>query len=355
MSMLLSLARAVMRSIGALGSVLALALALGSCALPLAEPAPPEGSPPVWPEAPDEPRIAFVGSIERSSDLGIEKGFFERVLDFVLGARPDRLVRPSAVLEVDNVLYVADPGARGVHRFVRGEKGRYDLIGAEGGAGLPSPVALARGVDGDVYVTDSVLGGVFLIRPQAQFAVPVRMAGGLGQPTGIAFDPLARRLYVADTTAHQIKVFTPEGALVRTLGRRGEGDGEFNFPTMIWCSPAANRLFVTDSLNFRIQILDLDGRPVSRFGQVGDGAGSLPRPKGVAVNRHGHVYTADAVLNGVQIFDQAGQLLLAMGGLGSQRGEFRLPMGIYIGSGDTIYVADSYNRRVQVFRYVGPS
>ena len=48
----------------------------------------------------------------------------------------------------------------------------------------------------------------------------------LGEPGSIAVDD-AGRIYVADRKPAGIKVFTPDGKLVRVIGREGEGPGEF--------------------------------------------------------------------------------------------------------------------------------
>jgi DNA-binding beta-propeller fold protein YncE len=245
---------------------------------------------------------------------------------------------------------VADPGAKGVHRFDPVAE-RYDLIAAQGGAGLPSPVGLARGNDGEVYVTDSELAQVLVIRPGAKAALPLALPQ-MGQPTGIAFDPATGRLYVVDTAAHCVNIFNRDATLHARFGRRGAADGEFNYPTLLW-RDAEGRLYVTDSLNFRIQVFDAQGQLLRRFGQAGDGTGDNIRQKGVATDSYGHVYVVDALFNAVQIFDQSGRLLLSLGGLGSDRGEFWLPVGIFIGEEDLIYIADSYNQRIQILRYVG--
>jgi DNA-binding beta-propeller fold protein YncE len=225
------------------------------------------------------------------------------------------------------------------------------LIGLPDDGPLPSPIALAVGDKGEVYVTDSVLAEVLVIRPGARAAVPVALPK-MGQPTGIAFDPMSERTYVVDTTAHHVNVFNRDSTLHSSFGRRGTGDGEFNYPTLLWRDPAG-QLYVTDSLNFRIQIFDATGRFIGKFGQSGDGAGDFMRQKGVATDSFGHVYIADALFNALQIFDSSGQLLLSVGNLGSGRGEFWLPAGVFIDSDDSIYVADSYNHRIQVFRYIG--
>lgn len=328
---------------------LALALVLGACA-PTQAPQ-EEGALPVWPPEPDAPRIAFVKTFSRPEHLGIAKGFLQRLAEVLFGASEAHLVRPMAVAAVGEVLYVADPGAKGVHRFDQAS-GRYELLRAEGDAPLASPVGLARGANGDVYVADSALGRVFVIRPGAKFALPVALRADLRQPTGIAADIATGRLFVVDTAAHRVLAFNPDGTLHSSFGSRGAGDGEFNYPTLLWRDPNG-RLYVTDSLNFRVQIFDGQGKLLGKFGRVGDGTGDSARQKGVATDRFGHVYIVDSLFHAFQIFDRSGRYLLSVGEPGSGRGEFWLPTGIFISEDDTIYVADSYNRRVQVFRYIG--
>ena len=339
-----------MRSILCLAALLGSLLALASCA-PVAPKAAVETAPLVWPPDPDPPRIAYVKAFSRPADLGISRGFFQRVADVLFGGNDHRLVRPMAVVASGGVVYVADPGAKGVHRFDQA-KGDYELVHAEDGSPLASAVGLAVGAAGEVYVTDSALAAVFVIKRGAKAAVRLPLRAKLVQPTGIAVDRASGRLYVVDTAAHCVHVFAADGALIETFGRRGAGDGEFNFPTLVWRTPAG-KLYVTDALNFRVQIFDERGHYLAKFGQLGDGSGDHLRQKGVATDRRGHVYVVDALFNAMQIFDDSGRLLLSVGTLGRERGEFWLPAGIFISEDDTIYVADSYNQRVQVFRYVG--
>lgn len=327
---------------------LLLCLALAGCAVAPAQV--PQQVPLVWPEEPDAPRIAFMRTIARPGDLGIAKGFLERVGEWIFGASEERILRPMAVLAAKGVVYVADPGVKGVHRF-DSAAGRYDVVRREGGLPLQSPVGLAAGSDGEVYVTDSALAAVFVIRPGTDVAVKLALPA-LQQPTGIVFDRESGRLLVVDTKAHRVNAFNRDGTLHTSFGQRGAGEGEFNYPTQIW-RDSRGHLFVTDSLNFRIQVLDAQGRFLRKFGQVGDGPGDFMRHKGLATDSFGHVYIVDALLHAMQIFDASGRLLLSVGDLGHGRGEFWLPAGLYIGDDDTIYVADSYNQRIQVFRYIG--
>jgi sugar lactone lactonase YvrE len=326
-------------------------LLLTSCAQP-----PPEGPRPpregiVWPPTPARPRIEFRGSFSGPEDLGIKRGFLRRVREVFTGVSRPRLIRPmTVVVNVNGEIFVGDPGSNGVHRFNLKEGG-YDLVLGPRGSPLPSPVALTGAPEGEVYVVDSILDQVLVIRPGSRFASPLNLKAELKQPTSVAVDPVTKRLYVVDAGSHAIKVFKPDGTLYSEFGGRGRGNGQFNYPICIWLN--GDRLFVTDALNFRVQIFDLEGRFISKFGRIGDATGYFARPKGVSTDSFGHVYVVDSLLHAVQIFDQRGRFLLSFGSQGSGPGEFWLPTGIFIGRDDMIYIADSHNRRIQIFRYIG--
>lgn len=308
-------------------------------------------SPLVWPEQIEEPpRVEYIRALARPEDLEIRKGLLQQLGELLFGRTDARLVRPMAVVASGEVVYVADPGAKGVHRFDP-KAGRYDLLLAEGDQPLVTPVSLALGSDGEVYVADSSLARVFVIRPGAKAAVALALPA-LERPTGVAFDAASGRLYVTDTAAHQVKVFGREGALWTSIGLRGDAPGEFNFPTHLWRDRRGD-LYVTDSLNYRVQVFDAEGRFLRQFGKAGDAIGDFMRHKGVATDSFGHVYLVDGVVGALLIYDASGRLLLSIGGLGRSRGEFWLPSGIFIDGEDRIYVADTYNARVQIFRYIG--
>jgi len=308
--------------------------------------------PPVWPAPPEAPRVAYVRAFSQPEHLGITKSFFTKVYEFVVGSSDLRLIRPMAVVVTpDGTIYVADPGSHGVQRFDTKQQ-HHRLIQRKDDAPLTSPIGLALDDKGDVYVTDSALGEVFVIKPDAKNAIPLTLEAPIQQPTGIAFDPVGKRLYIVDTTGHQVRIVTPDGKQISTFGRRGNGNGEFNFPTMLW-RDRDGRLYVTDSLNFRIQIFDSEGRFLGLFGRHGDATGDLSHPKGVATDRSGHVYVMDSMHHALQIFTREGDLLLSVGSRGRGAGEFWLPAGAFMTDDDLLYIADSYNQRIQVFKYIG--
>lgn len=68
-------------------------------------------------------------------------------------------------------------------------------------------------------------GGAQLIE-EARFSGADGTASELGQPRSLAVDEQGR-VYVVDAKPAAIKVFSPDGKLIRTIGRDGEGPGEF--------------------------------------------------------------------------------------------------------------------------------
>lgn len=307
---------------------------------------------PVWPAPPETPRIAYVQSFSTPEDLGISKGFFTKVFEFVAGKSDLRLIRPMAVaVTAGGAIYVADPGSHGVQLFDKKQQ-LHRLIQRKDNLPLPSPIGLALDPQGDVFVTDSVLGQIFVIKAGGIIAEAIPLETPIQQPTGIAFDPLAKHLYVVDTTGHQIRIVTPDGKQIAAFGKRGNGNGEFNYPTMLWRDKDGH-LYVADSLNFRIQIFDSEGKFLGLFGHHGDSTGDLSHPKGITTDRDGHVYVLDSMHHALQIFNRDGEVLLSIGSRGRGPGEFWLPAGAFMTGDDDLYIADSYNQRIQLLHYLG--
>lgn len=309
----------------------------------------------LWPEDPTVARIALVGEFSDAKDLGISGSAWSRLVSLTAGSDKDRLVRPMAVVaSVDGgKIYVADPDAGCVHRFDIG-RNRYRCLAPRSGEGIAAPVGLAISGEGHVFVTDSLRGLLWQVPPGGKHLERLTVSAALDQPTGVFWDEAAQHLYVTDTTSQVVHQFDRAGNLRWTIGERGNGPGQFNFPTYVWLDRNGH-LLVTDSLNFRLQRFGTDGRHIKTFGIGGDRPGDFARPKGVATDSMGHVYVVDALQHVVQIFDAEGRLLLAVGEQGQGGGQFWLPNGIFIGQDNTIYVADAYNSRVQVFRYIGPT
>jgi DNA-binding beta-propeller fold protein YncE len=301
----------------------------------------------VWPPSPAPARIKWLSQWSNRYDFGKPSD----VLQFLVGKeRVERLVRPNGIVaDSAGNIYVADSEMRMIFLFDMQKKALKFL----GMGTLKAPLALAiDNKDGIIFVSD---GGshrvVGLNKDSGDLLMTIGAPGEFANPAGLAYDEKRDRLYVADSHGHVVKVFDKSGQLIYTIGKRGAGDGEFNFPSYI-ALDNAGRLYVVDSFNFRIQIFDTDGKFLKKFGKLGDASGSFSRPAGIGVDSDGHIYVVDASFNNFQIFDQSGKLLLWVGNQGNKPGEFYLPSDLYIDSQDRIYVTDTFNRRIQVFQYL---
>jgi len=306
----------------------------------------------IWPSKPSQPRIAFAGSFSNAEELGIEKGFLKWVVEIFAGEDPNRLVSPMGIISTyDNIIYVADPGAQGVHRFDM-PNNDYSLIRLQNEQPMVHPVSLAIGRKGSIFISDSVAGKIYKLNKGADEAVVFKTDETVSQPTGISVDLDTGWIYIVDTIKHQVKVFEDSGEHLMSFGGRGKAEGKFNYPTMIWRNKK-DQLLISDSMNFRIQTFNVQGEFVNSFGQIGTGSGQHSRPKGVASDGNGNIYVVDSMFAVVQMFSPEGKFLMHFGQAGNKKGEFWLPTNVFIKENEAIYVADTYNRRIQIFYYIG--
>lgn len=310
----------------------------------------------VWPAPPDPPRIRYLTTYHGVDDFKTKKP--SKWKSMLLGPEDealkpsDTMVKPYGIaVTPEGRVLVTDTAARRVFNFDLDAR-TVSFVGESGSGKITKPIGVAVDGEGRVFVADGTLNRIFGYARDGSLAVAIGHDGELDSPSGLAADRQNHWIYVADSKKHQVFCYsTVDGSLVRTIGRRGEEPGLFNFPTNLFVDQQG-RLYVADTLNFRIQIFDAAGKFLRAFGTLGDIPGTLNRPKGIGVDSEGHIYVADTAFNNFQIFDGEGRLLLAVGTPGRNPGEFLLPAGLFIDSADRIYVADQGNARVQVFQYL---
>ncbi|NOT02042.1 MAG: hypothetical protein HOP29_15620 [Phycisphaerales bacterium] len=340
-----------MRRVVVMGGI---AVWLAGCGRPVGPLFDPAQGGPVWPEPPAEARIRYVGELRTSADLKAPPKPFEQLGDLLAGKRAaESMYGPRDVVCTPDgrYLWVADPGGRCVHWFDLAAR-EYQRITRAGDAPLLTPVGLALGPDGGVYVCDSEEPAIHRFAADTgRWIESPRLPDEVRRPVGMVFDEVHGELFVVDASAHQVIVLSRDGSLVRTIGDRGSGPGKFNYPSAI--APDGEGLWIADSGNQRVQRVTRDGTPILSIGQAGDAPGDLALPKGVACDRDGNVYVVDGRFENVQVFDREGRLLLVFGEEGTGPGAFWLPGGVFIDGQDRIWICDAYNGRVQVFQRVG--
>ena len=125
----------------------------------------------------------------------------------------------------------------------------------------------------------------------------------------------------------------PEYEVRQTIGKHGEGPGQFDEPTGI--AVHGNLVYVSDARNGRIQMFD-EGEPNRIFGQQ-----IVERPMNLSI-RDGLLYVADYFTDSIEVFDLDGnhrKSISAADGLNS-------PGGVDVFADGSVLVADTYNHRV---------
>jgi gluconolactonase len=139
------------------------------------------------------------------------------------GEQPTAFIMPSGNsnglgFDAMGRLLAAEHGGRRISRRVVGEAGAETVVGEFEGQTLNSPNDLAIRSDGTIYFTDPPYGiqpnqqelnfqGVFRVDPQGQISL---VADDFDRPNGIVLSPDEGLLYVADTNAEHVRVFTVE-------------------------------------------------------------------------------------------------------------------------------------------------
>jgi hypothetical protein len=286
------------------------------------------------------------GSIEKPTQQ-----FKNRLSDLIFGVKSSNPIKPMSIIAINpDTFWIVDQGIGSLLEVFNGV-GEITHTRNKNQEILPSLVSSCLLPGNKILFTDSKLNKIFIFIPGRKEFKILNDSLLLEQPTGIAYSAVNKEIWVVETKAHRISVLTEEGKLIKQIGNRGSGDGEFNFPTYIWIDKSGT-VFVVDAMNFRIQIFSESGKWVSVFGEIGDSSGYLSRPKGIATDSFGHIYVADALFHVVQVFDNKGKFLYVFGSQGQEKEQFWMPTGIFIDSSNYIYVADSYNSRVQVFQLI---
>ncbi|MBI3073454.1 MAG: hypothetical protein HYY84_15185 [Deltaproteobacteria bacterium] len=209
----------------------------------------------------------------------------------------------------------------------------------------------------------------------------------LGYPSGLAYDPITLRLFVADNGNNRVMIFVgpfTNGMLaVNVLGQPtfatntgGASATELRDPADVAFDPSRSRLFVADRGNHRVVAYEFDasisngmaasnvlGQPNLTSGDAGISATQMSNPSGLALDViSDRLYVADSTNHRVLVFAVGtvddgeaaiavlGQPVFDAGFAGTTASTLSAPRRIALDAdGGRLYVADQNNSRVVVF------
>ena len=258
------------------------------------------------------------------------------------------------------------------------------------------PMRMARGEDGRLFVTNSKRGSLFIYDANENLigelkdmhkplGVAVDSAGyiyvgskgrhnvevyswvgekvdvmGLGiirMPSDLALDRDGR-IYVCDSENNTVWVFDWSGAILRSIGTAGDGDGQFDFPSALTIAyrnvggEEVGELYVADQGHCLIHVFDLNGHFLRSFGRrvgsFGGWYGKFVKMQSLAMDNKDRLHVADSYINAVQILDpNNGGYINHYGTFGTAAGELNLPLDVVIKDSNEALVTSAENGRIE--------
>ncbi len=295
-----------------------------------------------WPPPPELKRVQLLKLLRTDIDIRrptINEELFGGTAYFAFKKPCD------VVMDDAGTLYVSDSYNRTIYKLNM-DSGQLATFGPAGRWKEPKAMAIDN-KHGLMGIVDYKTAHVYRL---ASGKPAFELTGAdIAKPSGMAFDPERKFIYVSDIRGNQIHKFDYEGKFLLTFGGRGNAEGRLYFPGHMAVNPEG-LLYVIDIMNWRVQVYDSDGNFVRTFGSHGSGPGQFGRPKGIAINSEGIVFVSDGDFNRITLFTSTGTPLIIFGQKGRQPGEFLNPYGISIDKNGKFYVVDQTNRRVHVYQ-----
>ncbi len=109
-------------------------------------------------------------------------------------------------------------------------------------------------------------------------------------------------LLVLDAARNQVLVINPEGDLIRSFGKTGDGDYFLGLASGLAYDESRKWIMVTDSSHHRVLLYDEDGECFFGFGRLGMTNGLFYFPHGIAIDSNQHIYVLEPDMNRIQVF-----------------------------------------------------
>jgi len=272
------------------------------------------------------------------------------------GSKAGEFYEPRAIsVAPTGFAYLVDSSGR-IQKWTKHGKFVKSWVAPSSKKGRPEGITVMK--DGNIAITDTHYSKVRIYTPEGKllrsFGKYGRGIGGFLLVTGICVDPDGN-LFTCDYGGDwdRVSKWTPTGKLLASWSGHGEGPRQFRRP----CGLAISRegdLLVADIANHRVQRLDrFTGvcKSQSTLGPRGRSNGQLTYPYGVAVDRLGAIYTVEYGTHRVQKWTPEGKWIATWGGPGRAPGQLANPWGLTVDTDLNVYVVDTQNHRVQKFRF----
>ena len=218
------------------------------------------------------------------------------------------------------------------------------------------PVAVAVDKAGRLYVAESSANRIGIFSQSGKYITKLI---DLDTPISLEVDA-AGRIYVGSKNKGSVEVYDADFSFLFKLGNR---DGEFAQPNDICVDTASGWIYVVDKGNDIVRIYDAAGRSVGSFGSPGNGNGQLHHPVSITIDKAaGEIIVLDLQLAvdsqegaRIQFFDMTGNYKRGFSRYNEVQGDMVRPQQITVDKKSRIYVTDSFQNVVLVYDNAGNS
>ncbi|XP_019620518.1 PREDICTED: tripartite motif-containing protein 2-like [Branchiostoma belcheri] len=230
---------------------------------------------------------------------------------------------------------------------------RYGQKGSQLGQ-FDSPIDVA--VRGDrLYVADTWNDRVQKFSPSGELLHKFPLGEYCTRPYGLAVQRDGR-VVVADRDKHSIFLFEADGTLVKQVGGKGKGEGQFDEPFFV-CVDKEDNIIVTDYGNSRVQVFDRNLNYKHKFGQKGRQPQDMFGPMGVSADSRGNIVLANigGITGGIghseklQVFRPDGTWVSTISSDGDKLNE---PHGVAVTEDGHVFVSDTGDHSIRKYRYM---
>lgn len=278
----------------------------------------------IYPSPPEKPRIQYLTSFSKSSDITGEQSDF---MASVVGKEDERsLNKPYGISLHNGKIYICDTMLGGLI-IVDLNNSTFENFIPKGLGKLKKPINCFTDTNGKLFVTDTERQQVIVFDENGNYLTSFGEKEEV-KPIDVYTDN--NSIWVADLKNHKVMVYD-----------KGNYEFQYSIPketadtAAILYSPTNitimnNNLYVSDFGDFNVKVYTKEGNYIRTVGSYGRNLGQFVRQKGIAVDREENLYVVDAGFENVQIFDKEGQLLMFFGGPYNGAGDMWLPAKVII-------------------------
>lgn len=278
----------------------------------------------LYPNPPEPAKFQFLKKITTSKDIGAEQNGFSKL---VLGEeRAKAFVKPYGLAIHKGKMYVCDNYGGGME-ILDLENKKFDFFQPEGYGKLRVPINCNVDINGDLYVADMGRKEIVVFDSTGHF---IKSFGEKDKfkPSDVLI--FGDTIFVSNLANGKILAYSKDSTnkLLYTFPKDEDVSATMGLPVNL--AKQNNKVYAADFGYSQIKIFSPEGTLLDSVGMRGDAPGTFAKLKGIAVDREGIVYAVDAAFENVQVFNPEGKILIAIGGHYTGPGGLMMPAKVII-------------------------